>query len=52
MSLGGVPATAPTRSSQAVNRLSAQYGTLFVIAAGNAGQAPRRSARPAPPTPR
>ena len=38
MSLGGdVPATAPTRSSRAVDELSASSPTLFVIAAGNTG---------------
>ena len=33
-----------------VDRLTAETGTLFVIAAGNTGPARRRSARPAPPT--
>ena len=33
------PPTAPTRMSQAVNNLTAQHGTLFVVAAGNAGTA-------------
>ncbi len=37
MSLGGGPTDGTDPLSQAVNRLSAQYGTLFVIAAGNSG---------------
>jgi subtilisin family serine protease len=37
MSLGGGATDGTDPLSQAVNRLSAQYGTLFVIAAGNSG---------------
>ncbi|MEV4621153.1 S8 family serine peptidase [Asanoa sp. NPDC049573] len=37
MSLGGGPTDGTDPMSQAVNELSAQYGTLFVIAAGNDG---------------
>jgi subtilisin family serine protease len=37
MSLGGWPTDGTDPMSQAVNRLSASYRTLFVIAAGNSG---------------
>ncbi|MFK4228007.1 S8 family serine peptidase, partial [Streptomyces sp. NPDC019890] len=37
MSLGGSATDGTDPLSAAVNRLSAQYGTLFVVAAGNAG---------------
>lgn len=37
MSLGGGPTNGTDPLSQAVNALTAQYGTLFVIAAGNSG---------------
>ncbi|HEU4946638.1 MAG TPA: S8 family serine peptidase [Kribbella sp.] len=37
MSLGGGPTDGTDPMSQAVNDLSERYGTLFVIAAGNAG---------------
>ncbi|MBP2329668.1 subtilisin family serine protease [Kibdelosporangium banguiense] len=37
MSLGGGPTDGTDPLSQAVNELTARYGTLFVIAAGNAG---------------
>jgi hypothetical protein len=37
MSLGGDPTDGTDPLSQAVNDLTAQYGTLFVIAAGNSG---------------
>jgi subtilisin family serine protease len=37
MSLGGGPTDGTDPLSQAVNDLTAQYGTLFVIAAGNSG---------------
>src|SRR5262249_26515680 len=41
MSLGDVaPSDGSDPMSQAVNTLSAEYGTLFVIAAGNAGPEP------------
>ncbi|WP_173075766.1 S8 family serine peptidase [Phytohabitans rumicis] len=40
MSLGGAPSDGTDPVSQAVNDLTAQYGTLFVIAAGNAGPDP------------
>jgi subtilisin family serine protease len=39
LSLGGGPSDGTDPLSQAVNHLTAQYGTLFVIAAGNAGAA-------------
>ncbi|MFJ7218431.1 S8 family peptidase [Amycolatopsis sp. NPDC098790] len=38
MSLGGGPSDGTDPVSQAVNTLSRQYGTLFVVAAGNFGQ--------------
>jgi subtilisin family serine protease len=38
MSLGGGPSDGTDPLSTAVNTLSSQYGTLFVIAAGNFGQ--------------
>ncbi|MEV4147279.1 S8 family serine peptidase [Amycolatopsis sp. NPDC049691] len=38
MSLGGGPSDGTDPVSEAVNTLSRQYGTLFVIAAGNFGQ--------------
>ncbi|MGK5518212.1 S8 family peptidase [Micromonospora sp. URMC 107] len=38
MSLGGAPTDGTDPASQAVNRLTAETGTLFVIAAGNSGQ--------------
>ncbi|MET7857849.1 S8 family serine peptidase [Streptomyces sp. NPDC005318] len=37
MSLGGTPTSGDDPMSQAVNRLSAETGALFVIAAGNSG---------------
>ncbi|GGN59079.1 hypothetical protein GCM10010112_13590 [Actinoplanes lobatus] len=37
MSLGGSPSDGTDPLSQAVNRLSRTYGTLFVISAGNSG---------------
>jgi len=37
MSLGGGPTDGTDPLSQAVNDLTAQYGTLFVVAAGNSG---------------
>ncbi|WP_392838814.1 S8 family serine peptidase [Streptomyces sp. LN500] len=37
MSLGGAPSSGDDPMSQAVNRLSAETGALFVIAAGNSG---------------
>ncbi|MEU9384963.1 S8 family serine peptidase, partial [Streptomyces sp. NPDC048279] len=40
MSLGGAPTDGTDPLSQAVNRLSAETGALFVIAAGNSGPAP------------
>ncbi|WP_327419846.1 MULTISPECIES: S8 family serine peptidase [unclassified Streptomyces] len=40
MSLGGGPTDGTDPLSQAVNRLSEETGTLFVIAAGNSGPAP------------
>jgi MYXO-CTERM domain-containing protein len=39
MSLGGPPTDGSDPMSQAVDRLTAQHGALFVIAAGNAGEA-------------
>ena len=50
MSLGGGGADGTDPMSQAVNELTAETGTLFVIAAGNAGPGATTSARPAPPT--
>ena len=48
LSLGGGPdRTASTRSSRRSTTLTAEHGTLFVVAAGNAGPAEPRSARPA-----
>ncbi|WP_461118657.1 S8 family serine peptidase [Saccharothrix stipae] len=38
LSLGSGPTDGTDPASQAVNALSAQYGTLFVVAAGNFGQ--------------
>ncbi|GAA1025830.1 S8 family serine peptidase [Amycolatopsis albidoflavus] len=38
LSLGTYPTDGTDPSSQTVNKLSRQYGTLFVVAAGNAGQ--------------
>jgi subtilisin family serine protease len=38
MSLGGGPSDGTDPVSEAVNTLSRQYGTLFVVAAGNFGQ--------------
>ncbi|MET9258378.1 S8 family serine peptidase [Amycolatopsis sp. NPDC004079] len=38
LSLGTYPTDGTDPSSQAVNKLSRQYGTLFVVAAGNTGQ--------------
>ncbi|MFV2113962.1 S8 family serine peptidase [Micromonospora sp. LOL_025] len=38
MSLGGEPTDGTDPASQAVNRLTAETGTLFVIAAGNSGR--------------
>ncbi|WP_406259794.1 S8 family serine peptidase [Actinacidiphila glaucinigra] len=40
MSLGGAPTDGTDPLSQAVNRLSAETGALFVIAAGNSGPVP------------
>ncbi|HEY7047522.1 MAG TPA: S8 family serine peptidase [Jatrophihabitantaceae bacterium] len=37
MSIGGDPTDGTDPMSQALDELSAQYGTLFVVAAGNAG---------------
>ncbi|MET8845474.1 S8 family serine peptidase [Amycolatopsis sp. NPDC004625] len=38
LSLGGGPSDGTDPVSEAVNSLSRQYGTLFVVAAGNSGQ--------------
>ncbi len=38
MSLGGGPSDGTDPVSEAVNSLSRQYGTLFVVAAGNSGE--------------
>ncbi|MPZ25467.1 MAG: S8 family serine peptidase [Micromonosporaceae bacterium] len=46
MSLGGGPTDGTDPASMAVNQLSEQYGTLFVIAAGNAGPSPYTVATP------
>ncbi len=46
MSLGGGPTDGTDPLSQAVNDLTAQYGTLFVIAAGNSGPDARTVAAP------
>jgi subtilisin family serine protease len=37
MSLGGEPTDGTDPLSQAVNALTEQYGTLFVVSAGNSG---------------
>ncbi|MEK8105661.1 S8 family serine peptidase [Micromonospora sp. M12] len=50
MSLGGEATDGSDPMSQAVERLSAETGALFVIAAGNGGRT--ASAAPVPPTPR
>jgi subtilisin family serine protease len=50
MSLGGAPSDGTDPVSQAVNDLTAQYGTLFVIAAGNKGPNTRTVALPAAAT--
>jgi subtilisin family serine protease len=47
LSLGSVPTDGTDPMSQAVNRLSASTGTLFVIAAGNAGPSLRTVSAPA-----
>ncbi|MFD8499824.1 S8 family serine peptidase [Amycolatopsis sp. NPDC059657] len=41
LSVGGPDATGIDPTEAAINRLSAQYGTLFVVAAGNSGGAGR-----------
>ncbi len=46
MSLGSGPTDGTDPTSEAVNKLSAQYGTLFVIAAGNAGPGANTVASP------
>ena len=46
MSLGGAPSDGTDPVSQAVDDLTAQYGTLFVIAAGNEGPATRTVSQP------
>jgi len=46
MSLGGAPSDGTDPVSQAVNDLTAEYGTLFVIAAGNKGPDTRTVAQP------
>jgi hypothetical protein len=46
MSLGGYTSDGEDPLSEAVNRLTEQSGTLFVVAAGNAGRTPARSRRP------
>jgi len=46
MSLGGGPSDGTDPLSQAVDGLTAQYGTLFVIAAGNSGPDRRTVAAP------
>ncbi|MFF7191128.1 S8 family serine peptidase [Streptomyces sp. NPDC008222] len=38
LSLGGSPSDGSDPDSQALNQLTAQYGTLFVVAAGNNGK--------------
>ncbi|MFD9889769.1 S8 family serine peptidase [Amycolatopsis sp. NPDC059027] len=38
LSLGSYPTDGTDPESQAINKLSKQYGTLFVVAAGNSGQ--------------
>lgn len=38
LSLGTEPTDGTDPAAQAVNKLSSQYGTLFVVAAGNSGQ--------------
>jgi subtilisin family serine protease len=53
LSLGGTDTPGIDPQEEAVNRLSAESGTLFVISAGNEGRAVSGpSARPAAPTPR
>jgi len=54
LSLGGEPTDGTDPMSQAVNRLTSQYRTLFVVAAGNSGPSSSRSraqGRPPPPSP-
>ncbi|WP_238010193.1 S8 family serine peptidase [Dactylosporangium sp. AC04546] len=46
MSLGGDPSDGTDPMSEAVNRLSTETGTLFVVAAGNAGPAARTVGTP------
>jgi subtilisin family serine protease len=46
MSLGSGPTDGTDPTSEAVNKLSAQYGTLFVIAAGNSGPGANTVASP------
>ena len=46
MSLGGGPSDGTDPVSQAVNDLTAEYGTLFVIAAGNKGPDTRTVSQP------
>ncbi|MEU8226643.1 S8 family serine peptidase [Kribbella sp. NPDC048915] len=46
MSLGGAPTDGLDPISQAVNNLSRQYGTLFVVAAGNSGPGPKTVSAP------
>ncbi|MFE0515852.1 S8 family serine peptidase, partial [Streptomyces sp. NPDC058964] len=43
MSLGGGPTDGSDPESRAVDELTARYGTLFVVAAGNEGGADRRA---------
>ncbi|MEJ3744888.1 S8 family serine peptidase [Actinomycetes bacterium KLBMP 9797] len=50
MSLGGAASDGTDPVSQAVNDLTAEYGTLFVIAAGNKGPNTRTVAQPAAAT--
>ncbi len=47
MSLGGLPSDGTDPVSQALDHLSAQYGTLFVVAAGNSGDHPGSVSAPA-----
>ncbi|OLF12040.1 hypothetical protein BLA60_08410 [Actinophytocola xinjiangensis] len=46
MSLGSGPTDGTDPQSQAVNNLTAQYGSLFVVAAGNSGPGPQTVGAP------
>ncbi|MGW0296694.1 S8 family serine peptidase [Streptomyces anthocyanicus] len=46
MSLGGEPTDGTDPMSQALNRLSRDTGTLFVVAAGNSGYVPQKVVSP------